>query len=42
MAVSLADLTNAAHQAAIVELLDMYCRDEFGDGRPLSEDARAN
>ncbi len=38
----LADLANAAHQAAIVELLDMYCRDEFGDGKPLSAEARAN
>ena len=38
----LADLANPAHQSAIVELLDMYCRDEFGDGRPLSAEARAN
>ena len=38
----LSDLTNAAHQATIVELLDMYCRDEFGDGQPLSAEARAN
>jgi ribosomal protein S18 acetylase RimI-like enzyme len=38
----LADLANPAHQAAIVELLDMYCRDEFGDGKPLSAEARAN
>jgi ribosomal protein S18 acetylase RimI-like enzyme len=37
-----ADLANPAHQAAIVELLDMYCRDQFGDGRPLSAEARAD
>jgi ribosomal protein S18 acetylase RimI-like enzyme len=40
MSVILADLDNASHQAAIVELLDMYCRDQFGDGRPLSAEAR--
>jgi ribosomal protein S18 acetylase RimI-like enzyme len=38
----LADLNNPAHQAAIIELLDMYCRDEFGDGKPLAAEARAN
>ena len=38
----LADLANPAHQAAIIDLLDMYCRDEFGDGKPLSAEARAN
>jgi ribosomal protein S18 acetylase RimI-like enzyme len=38
--VLLGDLANAAHQAAIVELLDMYCRDEFGDCKPLSPEAR--
>ena len=38
----LADLANRAHQAAIVELLEMYCRDEFGDCQPLAEEARAN
>jgi ribosomal protein S18 acetylase RimI-like enzyme len=37
----LADLKNPEHQSAIIGLLDMYCRDEFGDGRPLSADARA-
>ena len=36
----LADLSNAEHQAAIIDLLDMYCRDEFGDRQPLSPDAR--
>jgi ribosomal protein S18 acetylase RimI-like enzyme len=38
----LADLAHPAHQAAIIELLDMYCRDEFGDSQPLAEDARAS
>src|SRR5437868_2039567 len=38
----LADLANTKHQAAIIELLDMYCRDQFGDGKPLSEYARSN
>ena len=38
----LADLKNADHARAIVELLDMYCRDEFGDAQPLSEFARQN
>jgi ribosomal protein S18 acetylase RimI-like enzyme len=42
MAVLLADLANPAHQSAIVELLDIYCRNEFGDGKPLSDEARAN
>jgi ribosomal protein S18 acetylase RimI-like enzyme len=44
MAVSvlIADLNNIVHQATIVELLDMYCRDEFGDSRPLSVEAREN
>lgn len=41
MSVVLADLANPAQQTAIVDLLDMYCRDPFGDARPLSEDARA-
>jgi ribosomal protein S18 acetylase RimI-like enzyme len=38
----LADLANSEHQAAILELLDMYCRDQFGDGQPLSAAAREN
>jgi ribosomal protein S18 acetylase RimI-like enzyme len=38
----LADLANPAHQAAIIDLLDMYCRDEFGAGRPLPPQTRAN
>lgn len=37
-----ADLANAAHQRAVVDMLDMYCRDEFGDGQPMSPEARAN
>ncbi|MEX2172903.1 MAG: GNAT family N-acetyltransferase [Pirellulaceae bacterium] len=40
--VLLADLSDSEHQGAIVELLDMYCRDQFGDSRPLSAEARAN
>ncbi len=38
----LANLDDPADQAATIELLDMYCRDEFGSGSPLSEEARAN
>ncbi len=41
MSVVLANLADPAHQAAIVDLLDMYCRDPFGDERPLSAEARA-
>jgi ribosomal protein S18 acetylase RimI-like enzyme len=40
MPILLADLANPDHQAAIIELLDMYCRDEFGDKQPLSDHAR--
>ena len=40
--IHLADLTNPTHQAAIIDLLDMYCRDNFGDCRPLTDDARKN
>jgi ribosomal protein S18 acetylase RimI-like enzyme len=42
MAVCLADLHNAQDARWIVELLDMYCRDEFGDCAPLSAKAREN
>ncbi|MDX1945645.1 MAG: GNAT family N-acetyltransferase [Pirellulaceae bacterium] len=42
MPVRLADLANPSDQALIVELLDMYCRDQFGDGKPLSAAAREN
>jgi ribosomal protein S18 acetylase RimI-like enzyme len=40
--VVLADLNNSSHRSAIVDLLDMYCRDQFGDGKPLSAEAREN
>jgi ribosomal protein S18 acetylase RimI-like enzyme len=40
--VRIADLQNRADQESIVALLDMYCRDEFGDGFPLSDEARTN
>ena len=40
--VFLADIENPSHQSAIVELLDMYCRDDFGDCKPLSAEAREN
>jgi ribosomal protein S18 acetylase RimI-like enzyme len=42
MPVLLADLANPDHQAAIIDLLDMYCRDEFGDKQPLSDQARTD
>ena len=35
MPVILADLDLPAHQQAILSLLDMYCRDQFGAGKPL-------
>jgi len=35
-----ADLANPDHQAAIIDLLDMYSRDEFGASQPLSDEAR--
>jgi ribosomal protein S18 acetylase RimI-like enzyme len=38
--VLLADLADPAHQAALLELLDMYSRNEFGAGRPLASDVR--
>src|SRR5438105_1197776 len=40
--VFLADLANSEHQTAIIDLLDMYCRDDFGDRQPLSPHSRAN
>lgn len=42
MPVRLANLADPADQTTIVELLDMYCRDQFGDENPLSAEARAN
>ena len=38
--IHLADLTLPAHQQAIITLLDMYCRDEFGAGKPLPDDTK--
>ena len=38
----LADLELPAHQQAIVELLDLYARDDFGAGQPLAAETRAN
>lgn len=38
--VTLADLSRPTHQHAIVELLDMYARDEMGGGKPLADDVR--
>lgn len=40
ISVVLADLANPDHQAAIVDLLDMYSQDRFGASEPLSETAR--
>jgi len=42
LSIVLADLANSAHQTAIVELLDMYSQNEFGDCKPLSDHAREN
>jgi ribosomal protein S18 acetylase RimI-like enzyme len=38
----LADLEDQIHQRTIIDLLDMYCCDQFGDCQPLSVQARAN
>jgi ribosomal protein S18 acetylase RimI-like enzyme len=35
-----ADLNHPPHQHAVLELVDAYSRDEMGDGKPLSEEAR--
>eukprot|EP01041_Mallomonas_annulata_P009774 gene9774-20330_t len=37
-----ADLTQKSHADAILELLDLYARDECGGGAPLSDYSRAN
>lgn len=37
-----ADYADAAHAAALIELLDHYARDPAGGGEPLSEFARAH
>jgi len=42
LTIFLADLNNSEHQRSIVDLLDMYCRDQFGDLKPLSDQAREN
>lgn len=42
MVVRLANLHDPQDARWVVELLDMYCRDEFGDGTPLSAQAREN
>lgn len=40
--VRLADLHDPDDARWVVDLLDMYCRDEFGDSAPLSQQAREN
>jgi ribosomal protein S18 acetylase RimI-like enzyme len=42
LTIFLADLNDSEHQRSIVDLLDMYCRDQFGDLKPLSDHAREN
>ncbi|HVX10700.1 MAG TPA: GNAT family N-acetyltransferase [Pirellulales bacterium] len=37
-----ADLLNAHHQGAVLAMMDAYSRDPMGDGKPLSDFARAN
>lgn len=37
-----ADLALEAHQRAIVALLNAYAQDPMGDGKPLSDDVKAN
>jgi len=39
--VILADLADAAHAAAVVEMLDVYSRDPKGAGQPLPEEVKA-
>jgi ribosomal protein S18 acetylase RimI-like enzyme len=36
-----ADLADARHQAAVLEMVDMYARDPVGGGKPLPESVRA-
>jgi len=40
MSIVIANLDCVEHQEAIIQLLDMYCRDEFGSGKPLPESVR--
>jgi GNAT superfamily N-acetyltransferase len=35
-----ADLSDPAHQAATLSMMDAYARDDMGDGRPLSDWSR--
>jgi hypothetical protein len=35
-----ADLSDSAHQAATLSMMDAYARDDMGDGRPLSDWSR--
>jgi ribosomal protein S18 acetylase RimI-like enzyme len=42
MHVRLANLHDPADGQLVVDLLDMYCRDGFGDNAPLSPQAREN
>ena len=37
-----ADLNNATHAAALLELLNIYAQDEMGGGQPLSDYANDN
>ena len=41
MQIHLADLEDAVHQQALISLLDMYSRDEFGAGKPLAAETTA-
>jgi ribosomal protein S18 acetylase RimI-like enzyme len=40
MHVLIADFDLPQHASAVVELLDMYCRDHFGNAAPLDDDVR--
>lgn len=40
MQILLADLNLPTHQQAMISLLDMYSRDEFGSGKPLPSDTK--
>lgn len=40
MQILLADLNRPTHQQAIISLLDMYSRNEFGSGKPLPSDTK--
>ena len=40
MKIILANLELPSHQEAIISLLDMYCRDEFGSGKPLPDETK--